>query len=427
MKHYLFIGFLLFSSAALQATSLDECQTLAERNYPLINQYDLISQSNQYTIQNLNRGWLPQIQFSAQATLQSDVVALPDALQNMMKAQGMDVKGLKKDQYKIALDLQQTLYDGGATKAQKRIAEKQEEVQSAQTHVDMYAVRKRVMDLYYGFLLNQERIRQVDATLKLLRKNLERLTNMLEDGIAMPCDVNALKAEVLSAEQQRDDLESSVALFSQMLNLFCGTTVEPDSSELTENLSVEKVSADNRAELKWIDKQSELLYAQERALNAKITPRLHLFAQGFYGYPGLNMYEDMFSHDGSLNGIVGVKLQWNLSNFYTRSTDKQYLSIKRDQLQVQKQVFLFNTEMQQTQEQLASERCRKVMQKDDEIIALRQSVREAAEAKLEDGIIDTNVLLQEMTREQQARIAKTQHQIELLLHIAELKYLQANE
>lgn len=409
------------------AETLDECQELADKNYPLIRQYALVNQTSQFTVQNLSRGWLPQLSFSAQATLQSDVVALPDALQNMMKMQGMDVKGLKKDQYKIALDLQQTIYDGGSIKAQQMLTTKQTEVQSAQMDVQLYAVRDRVLNLYYGILLNQERIRQVDATIQLLNKNLERINNRVQGGVAMQCDANAMKAELLSAEQQKTDLESSVVVLKEMLKVFCGKEVNPEQSELDEARDVVAASVDQRPEIKLIDKQTELVSAQESFLDASTKPRLFFFAQGYYGYPGMNMYEDMFSHDWSLNGLIGLKLQWNLSNFYTKSADKQKLQLQKDQLQVQREVFNFNTQLQQTQEQLMTTRCQKIMAQDDEIIQLRQSVREASEAKLEDGIIDADALLQDITREQQARIAKTQHQIELLQHLAELKYLQGNE
>lgn len=429
MKHSIqslfLVAFGFLTAVSLQAQSLAECQKLAEQNYPLIRKYDLISQTSQYTVQNLNRGWLPQLSLSAQATLQSDVVSLPDVLQNMMTAQGFDVKGLKKDQYKIALDLQQVIYDGGAISSQKEVARRQSEVQAAQNEVSLYQIRERINDLYFGYLLTREHIELNNSSLHLLNNNIERLQNLLDNGVAMQCDVNTLKAEALTAEQRKTELESSATALQQMLSLFCGKDVTP-TDQLDGSTGIASASSfDDRPELKLLDSQSSLLSAQRHALNSQILPKVSLFAQGFYGYPGYNMYEDMFSHDWSLNGMVGIRLNWNLSSFYTRSGDIHKLRLQEEQLQNARDVFNFNTNLQQTQEQLYSEKSRKLLQQDDEIIQLRQSVREATEAKLENGIIDTNTLLQEITREESARLSKLQHQIEFAQHQAELQYIQA--
>ena len=115
--------------------TLEECQQAAERNYPLIRQYGLIEKTTALTVANIQKGWLPQVSASAQATYQSDVVAWPDEMRGMLGQMGLNFEGLKKDQYKIGLDVQQTVFDGGAIKSQKEIARKQGDVQTAQTQL----------------------------------------------------------------------------------------------------------------------------------------------------------------------------------------------------------------------------------------------------------------------------------------------------
>jgi len=412
-----------FSLLSVQAQSLATCQQMAEQNYPLIRRYDLIEQTTNYTVQNLNRGWLPQLTLSAQATLQSDVVSLPDALTGMMAAQGLDVKGLKKDQYKVQLELQQILYDGGAISSQKEVARRQSEVEAASNDVDMYQLRSRVNDLYFGYLLTQERLALNEASLHLINNNIERLNALLQEGVAMQSDVNTLRAELLTAEQRTTELRATCQTFQQMLSLFCGQEITPESITTTASTTVQSGNFDLRPEMQLLNSQSSLLSARRKALDAQLMPKVSLFAQGFYGYPGLNMYEDMFSHDWSLNGIVGLRMQWNISSFYTRQGDLHKLRLQQEQLQTARDLFSFNATLQQTQEQRNAERCQKLLEQDDEIISLRQSVREATEAKLQDGIIDSYALVEQITREEAARLNRLQHLIEFAQRQANLQFI----
>lgn len=182
-----------------QTVTLDECQQLAQENYPLIKQYDLIRQTTDYTVSNISKGWLPQVSAMAQATYQSDVMTLPDPLQTMLGQQGFDVKGLRKDQYRIGIDLNQTIYDGGLISGQKNVAHLEGEVQTAQTTTDLYTIRQRVNDIYFGILLLDEKIQLNKDLQTLLQSNLDKLNSMLSNGIAMQSDVNVVRAEKLKA------------------------------------------------------------------------------------------------------------------------------------------------------------------------------------------------------------------------------------
>ena len=168
--------------------TLEECQQAAERNYPLIRQYRLIEQTTELTVSNIQKGWLPQISASAQATYQSDVMSWPNQMQTMMTGMGIDLKGLKKDQYKVGIDVQQTVFDGGAIKSQKEIVRQQGEVQSAQNEVNMYQVRKRVNEMYFGLLLTDEQIVLNKDLQELLAANEKKLAAMVKGGTAAESD-----------------------------------------------------------------------------------------------------------------------------------------------------------------------------------------------------------------------------------------------
>ena len=404
----------------LTAQTIEECQQAAERNYPLIRQYDLIGKTTQLTVDNIQKGWLPQVSASAQATLQSDVAAWPAEMENMMKQMGVELEGLKKDQYRVGIDIQQTLFDGGAISSQKEIARLQGDVEAAQNEVTLYGVRQRVNDLFFGLLLIDDQIQLNRNLQEVLRANEERLASMFKHGTAAESDYLAVKAERLSAEQSGISLSAQHATMTQLLSLFCGIEVAKPVRP-TYNEVIGTRTAGTRPELKAIDAQLRLADAREKALDAALMPRLSVFASGFYGYPGYNMFDDMMHRRFSLNGMVGMRLQWNIGALYTRKNDKQRIAMLRDSYQVQREVFLFNNNLQGQQQSKEITRYQQLMSGDDEIIALRAKVRTAAESKLTHGIIATNDLIKEINNENNARVQKSIHEIEMLKQAYDLK------
>ena len=406
-------------ASVAQAQTLEECQQAAEKNYPIIKQYGLIAQTTELTVKNIQKGWLPQITASAQATYQSDVVSWPENMQRMYQQMGLDMKGLTKDQYKIGVDLQQIIYDGGAIGSQRSIARQEGKVQEAQTEANLYQVRKRVNEMYFSLLLLDEQIRLNDDVKALLLSSEKKLAAMVKGGTAATSDFDNVKAERLSVAQQNESLKSQRQMLQRMLSVFCGIEVSnPEKPAAVET----SASASNRPEIRLFDNQLKLTEVQEKALDTKLRPTLGLYAQGYYGYPGLNMFEDMISRKWSLNGIVGIKLSWNVGALYTHKNDKAKLKAQRELIENAREVFLFNNNMEQIQQTENVSRYRTMMQGDDEIIALRTNVRKAAESKLAHGIIDVNSLLREINNENAAKTQQAIHEIDMLKEMYNLKY-----
>ena len=422
-------GILIFALAAAcipaLGQTLEECQRAAEQNYPLIRQYGLIEKTTQLTQANIQKGWLPQVSATAQATYQSDVASWPEGMTSMMKGMGIDMKGLKKDQYRVGVDISQTVYDGGAISSQKQIAQEQEQVQLAQTEVSLYQVKKRVNEMYFSLLMLEEQMQLNRDLQELLSGNERKLESMVKRGTAAESDWLNVKAERLNVMQQATTLESSQKMLMEMLSTFCGLEVKdvqkPDGASLLAS------TEGQRPELKLFDAQLRLAEAQEKSLNAALKPRFGLFAQGYYGYPGLNMFEDMMRHQWSLNGIIGARLTWNIGALYTRKNDKAKLQQQRLLTESNREVFLFNNRLEQIQQNQEIARYRKLMTDDEEIIQLRSAVRKAAESKLAHGIIDVNDLVREINQENAARVQQKMHELEMLKQIYDNAYTKGQK
>lgn len=419
MRTKFIVAILLILASTTTAQTLEECQKAAEKNYPLIKQYGLIAQTTELTVSNIQKEWLPKIAVSAQATYQSNVVAWPERIQSIYQQMGLTMKGLKKDQYKMAIDLQQTLYDGGTIASKQAIARQEAKVQETENQTKLYQVHLRVNEMYFALLLLNEQIKLNNNVKSLLLANENKLAAMVKSGTAATSDLDNVRAERLSAEQQYTSLKAEQQMLQHILTTFCGIKVENVQKPMP--ISTDTLT-NNRPELQLFNSKLKLSEAQEKALNTRLHPTLALFAQGYYGYPGMNMFNDMIEHKWRLNGIVGVKLSWNVGALYTRKNDKARLRLQRELIENERKVFLFNNSMEQIRQNSNINRFKTMMQTDKEIIALRTNVRKAAESKLLHGIIDVNSLLREINNENAAKVQWAIHEIDMLKEMYNLKY-----
>ena len=409
-----------FSASVFAQMTLETCQELAREHYPEVKQYDLIRLTEQYDLSNAARAWLPQLSLSAQATWQNEVPEFPEALSGMLSQAGVTIPGLKKDQYKVGLELNQTIWDGGKSNADKRLARTEAAEQRAMTDVDLYTLKKRVNELYFGILLLEEKLSQTYRTIALLESNLDKMRSLVTNGTALASDADAVEAELLTARQQATQIEASRTSYRKILELFIG---EPLQENLLRPEFEEMATTElTRPELALFDAKKNRLAAQEALIKSSTRPKFGFFAQGYYGYPSMDYFASMMSNEWRWNLLTGIRMSWNFGAYYTKKNSLNKLRTAQQSIDLQRDVFRFETDLQISQETGDIARLRKTIADDARIVSLRQSVREAAESKLRNGIIDTNDLLQKITDEAAARSAQSVHEIELLKALYELKH-----
>lgn len=420
MKRLLLLFTLLCGGISVQAQTLEECRRMAREHYPEIRQYDLIAATEQYNLSNAARAWIPQVVVSGQATYQSATPTYPKVFQTMLSANGVEMAGIRNDQYKIAIDIQQNIWDGGQSKANKAIAEADAAAERSRLEVSLYDLQSRVDNLYFGILLLDERVAQTEAMIGVLESNLARMRTYYNNGVAMQSDVDAIEAELLTAKQTLGQVESSRASYRRMLEVFIG---QPLKSEVLERPAMPELTSRTsaRPELTMFEQQEVKIDAERKSINSSVMPRFSLFAQGYYGYPGMDMFKSMMATDWTLNAMVGVRMQWNIGAFYTKKNNLEKLNTAKQQIAIQRDVFLFNTEMQTTAQDGEIARLKRAVEDDDRIVELRRRVRMAAESRLEHGVIDATDLLRKITDETTATLNRSTHEIELLQAVYRLK------
>ncbi len=387
----------------------------------MIHQYRLIEQTTAYSVSNARRAYLPQVSLSAQATYQSDVASFPEQMLAAYQQLGIEMKGLNREQYRTTVEVNQTIWDGGAAKSQRLSAQSEGDVERENLEVEIYALRERINSLYFGILLLEKQIEQSAIQTNLLIANRQKVESLLRNGSATQSDVNAVEVELLTAQQQRTQLESTCAAYRAMLSIFIGQQIAADERLPMPALDATTSGVNNRPELRLFDAQSAQFTAQASAIKASTRPRIGLFAQGFYGLPGLNMFHDMMYNQSSWNYIVGVKMQWNFGAYYTRRNSLRRIDALQQSSNIARDTFMFNTSLTTTQQQAAIDKMQRIMRDDARIVELRRSIRQAEESKLANGTVDINDLLREITAEHTARLNEAAHEVELLKNIYDLK------
>ncbi|MFT3946811.1 MAG: TolC family protein [Agriterribacter sp.] len=407
--------FLVCTLADAQPLTIEACYQLARRQYPITKQHDLIKKSNQYTIANISTGYLPQLNINGQATYQSEVTQVP------VKIQGIDIPEISKDQYKLYGELTQTIFDGGVIKQQKKIQDAGAAVEEQTLEVELYKLNDRINQLFFGILLIDEQLKQNSITNKDIEATLKKTEASVANGTALRSNADVLKAEMIKNKQRAIEFSAMRKAYASMLGLFT-------EQDITENTILERpepmlVQQEiHRPELNLYVQQIKLLDAQQNLIAAKNLPKLGLFVQGGAGRPALNMLSNKFEP----YYLGGVRLNWSLGNFYTARREKSIIDLKRQTIDLQKETFLFNTNITGKQQSAEVDKWTSLLQTDNEIIALRTNVKNAAAAQLENGVITGSDFIRELNAEDQAKQNKALHEIQLLLTQYSIKWNTGN-
>jgi outer membrane protein TolC len=384
---------------------IDQCYRLARKNYPLIKQRDLITKTKDYSVSNAAKGYLPAFSVNGQATYQSAVSQLPFTI----PIKGFSLPTYSKDQYKLYGELDQTIYDGGLIKNQKQTAEAEEVIQQQSLEVELYALYDRVNQLFFGALLIEEQLKQ-NALLKAdVQNGIDKTKALVANGTAYRSSVDELQAQLLQTDQSRIELVASKKAYLDMLSVFIDSPVDantvlekPAAPMLTDSIS--------RPELLSYDYQKKTNDLQYDLLKAQVRPRLGFFVQGGYARPGLDFLDNNFAW----YYIGGLKLSWNLGSLYTLKNQRKMLDINKETLDIQKETFVFNTNLAQKQQNSDITKYLELVKTDDEIIRIRESVKKAASAQLQNGVLSAHDYVTEVNAEDEARQNKILHEMQLL-------------
>lgn len=394
----------VIETAGAQSLTIETCYDLANANYPLVQQYELIARSRDYSIENAQKAYLPQVGVYGQATYQSDVTRIP------IELPGLVIPQLPKDQYKAYGDISYSLTDLVTTKNTTDLVKAQAAIDAKKVDVELYALRDRVNALFFGILLIDAQIEQSALVQKDIQTGINKVEVAIANGTALKSTADNLKAELLNARQRTTELRATRSGYAQMLSLFIGEPVQ-EGTVLVKPAPAVVPQTIHRPEVALFTLQQDALALQHRHVVNQQLPRVSLFFQGGLGRPAL----DMFNTNAEPYYVTGVRLQWNLSGFYSFRNRMRQITDNQRSTQVQKETFLFNTNLTLRRQNAEIAKAMALMADDDGIIELRERVKQTVQTQLELGTATTNDYIIAVNAEDQARKNRILHEIQMLM------------
>lgn len=410
---------------SVQVYTIEDCYSLVRENYPLVRRYELLDLTEEYTLKNAYMNYFPQISLQGSASWQTDVLEFPFDL----SPYGIEMPTFSKDQYAAIIELSQVLWDGGMIAANRANIRAKADVDMAQQEINMYSLREKVNELYFGILYIDQQLRRTDILMQDLDREYARIEGCIANGVANVSDLDLIEVERITQRQGRDQLESMLEAYLRVLTLMTGVKID-DSRQLVmpvpEGMDKEAMlDAIIQAEIR---RPELMLYkAQELEIDTQLDywtagglPQFSLFIRGGYGRPGLNMMDNSFQPFA----IGGIRLVWNISQLYSLGYGRKIVNYSKEQINTVRETFLFNTDLQ-VQEQVAEiRRYFRTVEDDEKIVELREGIRRSTEAGVENGTKNASDLVSEINKENAARKQLIMHQIEMMKAIYELKTIK---
>lgn len=415
--HFILLLFLApFLTLAQQKLSLEDCYDLANKNYPLAKQNQLLSKKMDLELQTLSKDYLPKVDLNAQATYQSEVTQVP------VKIPNPTINPLNKDQYRATLDINQIIYNGGLQQVNNTIKETQTKVQQQQVSVNLYQLKSRINQLYFSIFLLQERAEILLAKRGQLKSKIAEVKTGVKFGALLPASEKILEAEDLKIQQQLSEIKFDKKRALESLSILTATPLEENTTLIKPTLNLDSNSKNNRPELQLFDLQNEQIEISKTAISKNNLPKLKAFGQAGYGNPGLNMLDNSFQ----TFYMVGLKANWNVFDWNKSKSDKEILSVSENIISNEKETFMLNNKLQLQEMNNEIQKLEEIISSDLEIIALREAVLKSSDAQLKNGVITPSDYIVEFTNLYEAKTNYKLHEIQLLLAKANYNITKGN-
>lgn len=391
-------------AASARTMTIYECVAKAQEHYPEVAQYGLIEATMNFNISTASKAWLPQIGVYGQGTWQNDVMEFPEALTDMLEKQGVSYPGFKKLQYKAGVNIEQSIWDGGAINAKKELARTEAEIQRKSVALDLYNVASRVEEVYFSILIIDRQLEQISATKILLDSVMNTVNVRISNGVAMESDRYETEAKIVETVRNIDRMTIMRDTFKSVLGLFVGESI--DNVTLVAPAAVESNTTTKPTD-DIFQARLQSLSAKEKAISVSLRPKIGAFANAYYGYPGFNTFKSMTSSNPNFNFFVGVKVNWNIGEYYTKKNRLNLIVTQRQAIATEQKTMEYNRSIQSMKINGEVEALESSIATDKRMVELRRSIRMSAQTQYANGVTDATTLLSKVTDEETSRLAMT--------------------
>lgn len=388
--------------------SLSECYEKAQAHYPLYSQPALLEQANALQLERIRKERLPEINWNAQASLQSEVVEFPFQLPLPPGESALD---LPLYRIQTTADLQYAIYDGGLNEARQKIEKAQLAADVQQVQVELDKLKPQANQYVFGILMQRERIGILRNSQATLEKKVETMEAGQRHGVVLPADVDKLRVEILRLEAEIGQAEGTALGLVASLSALIGETLPPDVSFTLPGM--EEALAGSleikRPELQLFHYQKESILAREDMITAARRPKVGAFLQAGFGAPNpLNFFDESLSPFA----MGGVKFSWKIFDWDQSGRDRQLLALKSQLVSQQRDAFEASIERLDGKYREDIATLEKLMQRDEEIAQLQERILEQVSVQMEQGVATSTDYIIQSNALAQARLNRQLHELQ---------------
>jgi outer membrane protein TolC len=399
--------------------TLKACYNMAMSSNALAGEREAYSNISILKDNNLSKGWLPTLDANGSIIYNSSVIDMSNALGSLPIPGIADaIKPLPHEQYKITVDINQVLYDGGAIKGARALEKADRSINEKQTETDLYKLRAQINSYYFSLLLIARHKELLNNYLDLINKRISSMQSALNNGVIIKSDIYVLTAEKIKLEQQLTENEIKNVALMKILSELTGAEIDSSTEFILPPQTVELTKELSRPELQLFDLRKEQLAASMKLTESKRMPKAFGFATLGYGNPpGSNFFKDEFAP----YYIVGAGFKWNIFDWNKAKNEKQLITLQQGIIENRKKDLADNLNRLLESKNAEISSYKALIETDSELITLRRRITASAESQYENGTITATEYLNEMNSERQAIVNYEIHKINL--GMASIEYL----
>jgi len=395
--------------------TLQECLEGAIVNYPSFKQTELNNSINELNIKNTKTNYYPTLNLNGQASYQSDVTKMP-----IPAMSGFVNPVISNDWYKLNLDVQQIIYDGGATSGKKAVEFANTEISNQQVQIELYQLKERVNHLFFNVIFLKKNIEVLDVLSSSLIASIKNSEAAYNNGIILKSEVDKLKVEFIYVKQQIIEKQSDSWAIILALNELTKLNIISAEVLATPELTINNYNyTNNRPEYLLLSKQQHRLDVTKTLTASKRRPVFSAFGQAGYGRPGYDMLNNSFDD----YYMIGARLHWNIWDWNKVQHEKQILDIQNEIITSKKQSFDSNLRADLFKRIENITKFNKLLETDDEILELQSNVVKTALVQFNNGTITSTTYLIELNKLAKSKLNAEAHKLQLIF--AKYQYITA--
>lgn len=402
---------------AQEPATLDQCQSWARENHPVLKQLDLYQKILDLKNENNSTGYLPQVNLNGQATYQSDVTKIGISIPNMA------IPTVDKDQYKFYLDFKQTIWDGGLSKAKELINQAETAGNLQQTEVELYQVKEKVNQFFFTSFLIRQNLQILEKKTETLNERRKLIESAVKNGMVLSSELDQLLAELIKTEQLVIELKNNKEAVLYALSVLTGKQSDQLNNLVLSDEKRQTEKSLMRPELELFSKQNEILNASSEILQKQRNPKLFGFGQAGYGKPGLNMLNNEFD----TYYLIGVGLSWNVLDWKTTRRQQEIVKFQQDLIQTRQESFIRNIDLAGDQQSKLINQISELLKTDQDLIQVRERITKTSASKLENGAITMADYIQDLNAETTAKLMIETRKIQLREARIKLDNIRGNQ